>query len=69
MHRKKLQPAFGPLQLRNALDIVNRMSEKLYGIYDEKMAKGETAFDFYVGFTCALADVIGFLAFSYDLNK
>lgn len=71
-HRKKLQPAFGPLHLRHALEIVRRMSSQLYEHCDKLINTGEMerkGTDFYTGFTCAVADVLGHLAFSHDFNN
>ncbi|KAI9020627.1 cytochrome P450 [Hyaloraphidium curvatum] len=70
-HRKRLQPAFGPVHLRNALGIASEIADKLYGIYDAKIGtkEAEAGFDFYSGLTSAVADVLGRMAFSYDFGN
>ncbi|KAI9024618.1 cytochrome P450 [Hyaloraphidium curvatum] len=70
-HRKRLQPAFGPVHLRNALVIASDIADRLYAIYDSKLGtpEGDAGFDFYSGATSAVADVLGRMAFSYDFGN
>jgi cytochrome P450 len=67
-HRKKLQPAFSPINLQRGLEIANLCAKELLTVFKDKMAKGENGFDMYHGLTSAVADVIGRLAFSYEVS-
>lgn len=46
-HRKLLQPAFGPNQLRAAVPLVNRETHKLFAYWDELIAEGNSMINFH----------------------
>lgn len=57
-HRKKLQPAFGPLQLRGALEIASKLGKETYDFFDAELGAGRREQDFYKTFTCLTADTL-----------
>jgi cytochrome P450 len=57
-HRKKLQPAFSPINLQRGLQLANQSARELLAVYDAEMKQGRNGFDLYTGLTCAVADVM-----------
>ncbi|KAJ3124054.1 hypothetical protein HK098_001430 [Nowakowskiella sp. JEL0407] len=70
-HRKGLQPAFGPVHLREAFKVTVEILDQLFSIWDKEMEGNKTgittrnAMD---DFTLLTGDVIGSIAFSYHLD-
>jgi cytochrome P450 len=75
-HRKFMQPGFGPMHLKYAVEASNEVMDKLFGIWDEKMkdlsivkgGKSVVEVDMYSLMTCVTTDVIGLVAFSVPYN-
>ncbi|KAJ3278419.1 Thromboxane-A synthase [Borealophlyctis nickersoniae] len=75
MHRKFLQPAFGPMHLRYALDVTNEVMDNLDKVWGERCDaalmgdKDRVRMDVAVPMTALTLDVIGKVAFSYDFGS
>jgi cytochrome P450 len=69
VHRKLLQPAFGPSHLRDAAEKSVSVSLDLVKIWERKCEGKETVvIDIHEALTAATLDVIGFIAFGVNLN-
>ncbi|KAJ3120664.1 hypothetical protein HK098_004423 [Nowakowskiella sp. JEL0407] len=62
-HRKGLQPAFGPVHLRDAVDISSEISDSLMDVWSN--SKTRNVMDDFIMATC---DIITRVAFSVDLG-
>ncbi|KAJ3100864.1 hypothetical protein HK100_004641, partial [Physocladia obscura] len=71
-HRKFLQPAFAPAQLRFAGKIITDRIGMLLDFWETRM-NGEQqknlVVDFHDALTCVAMDIIGLIAFSHDFNS
>ncbi|KAJ1565367.1 hypothetical protein HK096_003186 [Nowakowskiella sp. JEL0078] len=62
-HRKYLQPAFGPVFLRETCSVTLENIEKLMSIYEKRFKSGNPTTDVMKDFTLLTGDVIGRIAF------
>ncbi|KAL2914507.1 hypothetical protein HK105_206074 [Polyrhizophydium stewartii] len=69
-HRKQLQPAFAPLQLRNAATVIDPVVGKLADYFTDLAAKhdGSATVNIYSEFTALTFDLIGVIGFSFNLD-
>ncbi|KAJ3126343.1 hypothetical protein HK098_007607 [Nowakowskiella sp. JEL0407] len=68
-HRKGLQPAFGPIHLRDALTATVEISDQLFSIWDKVLkTKRVVTRNIMNDFIALTGDVISRIAFSYDLG-
>ncbi|KAJ3120900.1 hypothetical protein HK098_004135 [Nowakowskiella sp. JEL0407] len=68
-HRKGLQPAFGPVHLREAFQVTVEIVEQLFSIWDKEISSNaSTVRNAMEDFTLLTGDVIGRIAFSYNLD-
>lgn len=68
-HRKCLQPSFGPLHLRKAVEITNDQTNILTNyIRQELSSNGECVLNVHEYFSGLTLDIIGLVAFSYKFH-
>ncbi|KAI9348074.1 cytochrome P450, partial [Obelidium mucronatum] len=68
-HRKFIQPAFAPPQLRYALQVSIRETNRLIDFWEAKLdAEGSLVVDLNRELTCLALDLIGHIAFSQDFR-
>ncbi|KAJ3126344.1 hypothetical protein HK098_007608 [Nowakowskiella sp. JEL0407] len=67
-HRKGLQPAFGPVHLREACTVSIEVTDHLMDIWEESMVNNTTTRNVMHDFTMLTGDVIGRIAFSFRLG-
>ncbi|KAJ3128638.1 hypothetical protein HK098_003845 [Nowakowskiella sp. JEL0407] len=66
--RKGMQPAFGPAHVRESFDISLELVDKLMGVWERQLKKGEVTRNVAKDFTNLTGDVIGKTIFSLDLG-
>ncbi|KAJ3128994.1 hypothetical protein HK098_002845 [Nowakowskiella sp. JEL0407] len=67
-HRKGLQPAFGPIHLRETFTVSLEVADALLSVWEDNVMKGNNTRDVMHDFTMLTADVISKIAFSLDLG-
>ncbi|KAJ3126342.1 hypothetical protein HK098_007606 [Nowakowskiella sp. JEL0407] len=67
-HRKGLQPAFGPVHIRDAFKISVEVADELLDIWDAELKKGNHTRNVMEDFTMVTGDVISRVAFSMELG-
>ncbi|KAJ3355420.1 Thromboxane-A synthase [Entophlyctis luteolus] len=70
-HRKFVQPAFSPPQLREARNITEKEVDKLIDFWKTEALTedGSAVVDIFRSMTCMTLDIIGFLAFSHEFHS
>jgi cytochrome P450 len=71
-HRKFLQPAFGPTQLRNGVQASNQVMDALCQIWDSELASSQTSSiisDMFQVASSISVDVVGLVSFSYNFES
>ncbi|KAJ1559239.1 hypothetical protein HK096_001285 [Nowakowskiella sp. JEL0078] len=68
-HRKGLQPAFGPIHLREVFTISLNSADKLLEIWSRSVTSGSNTRDLNYDFSMLTTDVIGMAGFSVDLGS
>ncbi|KAJ3200923.1 Cytochrome P450 4X1 [Entophlyctis luteolus] len=69
-HRKFLQPAFAPAQLRYAAEVTATEVSKLVNCWkmEANVRNGFVVVDIFKALTCVTLDIIGYVAFSHDFR-
>ncbi|KAI9348032.1 cytochrome P450 [Obelidium mucronatum] len=70
-HRKYIQPAFGPPQLRYGIQVSQRETNKLIDLWETEIGQAKEGFivsDLFHEFSCLALDLIGHIAFSQDFH-
>ncbi|KAI8906323.1 cytochrome P450 [Gorgonomyces haynaldii] len=69
IHRKLIQPAFGPNHLKSASVITVQTMQELEKVIDSKMQDKSVKMNFHQIFSAVTLDIIGKVAFGYDLKS
>ncbi|KAJ3128993.1 hypothetical protein HK098_002844 [Nowakowskiella sp. JEL0407] len=67
-HRKGLQPAFGPVHLRDTFKVTLEVADYLLSIWEKELSKGNATRNVMDDFTLLTGDIISKIAFSLDLG-